>query len=221
MAEEKNFFEELYDVDIRDRIGDNNGLPFFPWAASWAEVCKKHPDATYDIERFGENRLPYTESNLGIMVHTTVTINGVTRPMCLSVMNGAHKAMKSEPYTYTVGKGGKTVEKTVEAATMRDVADSIMRCLAKNCAMFGIALPLWARAEASENILEIEKLRKECVQYINKKCALSAEAKEKVGKLCKDADPDANGDPNLMTDLEVLRKLKKSLLAIRKINRRD
>ena len=97
---EKNFFQTLYDVDVRDRMYDKQGLAYIPWATAWSEVAKKYPDATYEIVKFGEKLLPYTESDLGIMVFTKVTIEGVTREMCLPVMDGSNKAMKSTEYIY-------------------------------------------------------------------------------------------------------------------------
>ena len=127
---EKNFFETLYDVDVRDRMYQKQGLDYIPWATAFSEVAKVFPDVTYEIVKFGESQLPYTESDLGIMVFTRVTINGVTREMCLPVMDGANKAMKSVEYTYKVKSG----EKSVPAATMFDINKTIMRCLAKNLA---------------------------------------------------------------------------------------
>lgn len=212
MAEEKNFFEQLYDVDVRDRQYEKQGNTYTPWAVAWSEVAKRFPDATYEIVKFGDDRLPYTESDLGIMVFTRVTINDVTREMCLPVMDGANKAMKSVEYTYKVKQG----EKTVAAATMFDINKTIMRCLAKNLAMFGLGLHLWTKEDAPQHVIEQEKLQKECMDLIKKKCALSEDAKTKVAKLCKEADPDANGDPKLIEDVSVLKSLKKSLMAVRK-----
>jgi hypothetical protein len=54
------------------------------------------------------------------------------------------------------------------------------------------------------------------MELIKKKSALSDDAKAKVETVCKEADPNANGDPRLMEDTEVLKTLKKSLMAIRK-----
>lgn len=210
---EKNFFEQLYDVDVRDRMYQKQGLNYIPWATAWSEVAKVFPDATYEIVKFGENKLPYTESNLGIMVFTEVTIDGVTREMCLPVMDGSNKAMKSIEYTYKT----KTGEKTVPAATMFDVNKTIMRCLAKNLAMFGLGLHLWTKEEAPEAVIECEKLQKECMELINKKCALSDETKEKVGKICKELLPEENGNPMLCEDNDILSSLAKKLRTIRKV----
>lgn len=211
---DKNFFEQLYDIDVRDRMYQKQGLTYLPWATAWSEVAKRFPDATYEIVKFGEKQLPYVESELGIMVYTKVTINGVTREMCLPVMDSANKAMKATPYTYKVKSG----EKSVAAATMFDINKSIMRCLAKNLAMFGIGLHLWTKEEAPEAVIECEKLQKECMELIKKKSALSEKTKEKVGEVSKQILTEENGDPRLCEDNERLEELKKKLLAIRKIS---
>lgn len=210
---EKNFFQELYDVDIRDRMYDKQGIVYAPWATVWSEVAKRFPDTTYEIVKFGEKQLPYTESDLGIMVYTKVTVKGITREMCLPVMDGSNKAMKSVEYKYKTKSG----EKTVAAATMFDINKTIMRCLAKNLAMFGIALHLWSKDSAPESIIECEKLQKSCMDLIGKRAALSTKTKEKVGEICKEILAEENGDPRLCNDNERLEELEKKLRALRKI----
>jgi len=206
-------FEILYNTDVRDRMYQKNGLNYIPWTTAWSEVAKIFPDATYEIIKFGEKQLPYTESDLGIMVFTRVTINQVTREMCLPVMDLSNKAMKTVAYTYTV----KNNEKTVNAATMFDINKSIMRCLAKNLAMFGVGLHLWTKEEAPESILECEKLQKDCMELMGKKAALSEATRKRVGEICKELLVEENGDPRLCDDNEKLTELKKKLMSIRKI----
>ena len=93
---------------------------------------------------------------LGYMVFTSVTINGLTREMWLPVMDGANKSMLDHPYTYKVKKYeynpetrkkefmGNYDEKQVEQATMFDINKTIMRCLTKNLAMFGLGIYIYA-----------------------------------------------------------------------------
>jgi hypothetical protein len=61
-------------------------------------------------------------------------------------MDGANKAMLSTPYTYKTKFG----EKTVEAATMFDINKTLMRCLVKNLAMFGLGLYIYAGEDLPE-----------------------------------------------------------------------
>jgi hypothetical protein len=90
------------------------------------------------------------------MVFTEVTIDGLTREMWLPVMDGANKAMKDQEYTYKVKKyafnqvtrkkewTGEYEDKVVEQATMFDINKTIMRCLTKNLAMFGLGIYIYA-----------------------------------------------------------------------------
>jgi hypothetical protein len=60
--------------------------------------------------------------------------------MWLPVMDGANQAMKHESYEYSTRYGVKTVD----AATMFDINKTLMRCLTKNLAMFGLGLYIFA-----------------------------------------------------------------------------
>ena len=150
--EKKNVFEELYPVNVNDKTEKKNGLTYLSWAWAWAEVAKRYPDANYYVKTW--NGLPYIyDENTGYMVMTQVTINGITREMWLPVMDGSNKAMKKETYTYKVTYGNKEVEKVVQAASMFDVNKALMRCLAKNLAMFGLGLYIYA----GEDLPDVEE----------------------------------------------------------------
>lgn len=115
---------------------------------------KVYPDATYSIKRF-ENGLPYIyDKNLGYMVFTEVTADGLTYEMWLPVMDGANKAMLDHPYEYNVGKGDSKYKKQVEQASMFDINKTIMRCLVKNIAMFGLGLYIYAGEDLPSEIVE-------------------------------------------------------------------
>lgn len=153
MAE--NYFKQLYDIDVSDKVEKKNGLSYLSWAFAWAEVKKLYPDAQYEIKKFGDNHLPYIYDALtGYMVYTTVTIEGVCHEMWLPVMDGANKAMKAEAYTYKVGRGEKAFEKTVDAADMFDINKTLMRCLVKNLAMHGLGLYIYAGEDLPEATIE-------------------------------------------------------------------
>ena len=142
-------FENLFKVNVNGQVEKKNGLNYLSWVFAWAEVKKRYPEATYEVKQFGENQLPYVyDENTGYMVFTTVTIKGLTHEMWLPVMDSANKAMKNKPYTYdTRYKKGVVVE----AATMFDINKTIMRCLAKNLAMFGLGLYIYAGEDLPES----------------------------------------------------------------------
>ena len=128
--------------------GGKTALTYLSWPWAWAEVKKRYPDAHYTITK-DEAGLPYfSDPRTGIMVYTTVTIDGVTHEMWLPVMDGQNRAMRFEPYTVTT-KYGKEIQ--VNAATMFDVNKTIMRCLTKNLAMFGLGLYIYAGEDLPED----------------------------------------------------------------------
>ena len=76
---------------------------------------------------------------------------------------------------------------------------------------------MWTKEDAAESVLQMNKLQAECMEVLNKKCALSEKTKLKVMEICKEVLPDENGDPRLCDDNEKLKELKKKLMAVRKI----
>lgn len=142
MKEKNSVFENLFDINVGDHIEKKNGLSYISWPYAWAEIKKKYPNACYQVKLFGENQLPYVyDENTGYMVFTSVTINDLTHEMWLPVMDNSNKAMKSTSYTY-ISRYKKEV--VVEAASMFDINKTIMRCLVKNIAMFGLGLYVYA-----------------------------------------------------------------------------
>lgn len=156
--DEKSVFSTLYGVNVNDytekkNTGVGKELTYLTWSFAFAEVKKRYPDASYTIYH-DEHHRPYIEdADFGIMCFTTVTIEGQTHEMWLPVMNGANKAMRRTPYKYQVWNSYKRAfeEKTVEAATMFDINKTIMRCLVKNLAMFGLGLYIYAGEDLPED----------------------------------------------------------------------
>ena len=154
-------FDELNSINVNDRTEKKKSggteLTYLSWTWAWAEVKKRFPEAHYEIVM--HNGLPYVyDENTGYMVFTNVTIDGITHTMWLPVMDGANKAMKNQPYTYSTKYNG---EKTVDAATMFDVNKTIMRCLVKNLAMFGLGLYIYAGEDLPEAEVEEQKTAQE------------------------------------------------------------
>jgi DNA-directed RNA polymerase subunit RPC12/RpoP len=147
-------FEELNAINVNDKVEKKKSggteLTYLSWTWAWSEVKKRYPDAHYEIVM--HNGLPYVyDENTGYMVFTNVTIDGITHSMWLPVMDGANKAMKNHPYKYATKYNG---EKTVDAATMFDINKTMMRCLVKNLAMFGLGLYIYAGEDLPQDIKE-------------------------------------------------------------------
>jgi len=138
---EKSVFETLSAINVNDKVEQKNGLTYLSWAWAWAEVKKNYPSATYKVVKDEATNMPFVyDVNMGYMCSTEVTIKGETLEMWLPVMDGANKAMKLESYEYTTRYG----KKTCQGATMFDINKTIMRCLVKNLAMFGLGHYIYA-----------------------------------------------------------------------------
>lgn len=156
-------FNKLFAINCNDKTEKkNNGsteLTYLSWCYAWSEVKKLYPNARYEILKFGENKLPYVfDEKTGYMVFTRVEIEEIEHEMWLPVMDSANKAMKDKPYTYKVKKYNSNtrqyefIEKEVQPATMFDINKTIMRCLTKNLAMFGLGLYIYAGEDLPENV---------------------------------------------------------------------
>ena len=183
-----SIFNKLYSINVNDRTEEKNGLTYLSWAWAWGEFKKAYPEATYIIKR-NEQGLPYIyDENLGYMVFTEVKVGDLVHEMWLPVMDSANKSMKNKPYTYKqkeykYGKfTGNYVEKTVERATMFDINKTIMRCLTKNLAMFGLGLYIYAGEDLPEEEKEAEEDK-----------VISKTQAEALEKSIKNAMLDVNG----------------------------
>lgn len=160
-----NVFDELFAINVNDKTEKKPSggaeLTYLSWPFAWAEVKRRYPEAHYEIERF--DGLPYVfDPRTGYMVFTSVSIHGITHEMWLPVMDGANNAMKAEPYTVKT----KYKEITVRAATMMDINKTIMRCLVKNLAMFGMGLYIYAGEDLP--VPEVEQAKEERSDMIEK-----------------------------------------------------
>lgn len=165
---EKDVFTELYSVNVNEHVEKKNtgkaSLSYLSWAWAWAEVKKHYPDANYEIVKF-ENGLPYSyDPDTGYMCYTRVTIKGITHEMWLPVMDSHNDAMLATERTVKTRNG----EYKVPACTMFDVNKTIMRCLTKNLAMFGLGLYIYAGEDLpADEVAENDMLSNAVLDIIN------------------------------------------------------
>ena len=171
-------FEKLSAINVNDKVEKKSNLTYLSWAWAWSEAKRSFPDASYRVISDDSTNKPYFyDEALGYMVMTEVTIEGETLEMWLPVMDGANKSMLAQSYTYQTRYG----EKTVDAATMFDINKTLMRCLVKNLAMFGLGIYIYAGEDLpeSETATVVTPAKKEIVLEPLKK---GTENWEKVAK---------------------------------------
>ena len=211
MNQEKSVFSVLSALNVTDKIKEKNGLSYLPWAAAWSEVKKVYPDATFTIynqvmDEFGNTRFWHDDGRTG-WVEVGVTIQGEEVIETLAIMDFKNKSIPADQITSV------------------DANKSLKRCLVKALAEQGLAIHIFMGEELPEEISKTLELQDEVMKLITKKCALSDKAKSEVGELCKAAEKEANpdleedmvrGDPKNIDDADILEKLKKRLLGVRK-----
>ncbi len=122
-------FEEAYAINVNDKTEKKGNLTYLSWAPAWAEFKKLYPDASYKINEFDGTFCSGNEK-MGYMVQTSVTADKRTHDMWLPVMD-----MRNN---------------TILQPKMTEINKSIMRCLTKNLAMFGLGLYIYAGEDLPE-----------------------------------------------------------------------
>lgn len=211
----KNWFTELSAIDVSSHVKQKNGLNYLSWMWAWSELKKRYP-LSYSTVHETEDGLLVWKDPIGCHVKTSVTIvwedeDGTAREHTvteyLPCMDFKNKAVAYE------NVDSMLVNKTIQR--------SLTKCIAR----LGIGGYLFANEDVPEDVAKATALQNEILELIKKKCALSEAAKTKVGEIAKEAEKEADpsleddmvtGNPRNIDDVEILEKLKKKLLAVRK-----
>ena len=148
MSTEKNYFEELNNINVSGKTEKKNGLTYLSWAWAWAELKKLHPDAFYTIYENADGWNYHTDGRTA-WVKTGVTVNGIEHIEYLPVMDFKNKSIPAN------------------AVTSFDVNKAIQRSLTKAVARHGLGLYIYAGEDLPEEERVEEKAAK--VETINKK----------------------------------------------------
>lgn len=142
---DKNYFQELYDINVNERVEQKNGLSYLSWAWAWAEVKKRYPDANYKIYETESGCFYFTDGHT-CWVKTGVTINGIEHIEFLPVMDYKNKSIP------------------VDSVTSFDVNKAIQRSLTKAVARHGLGLYIYAGEDLPESdVVRCEVCGKEIV----------------------------------------------------------
>lgn len=126
-----NYFVELFQVNVNDKVEKKNGLSYVSWPFAWAEVKKRHPDATYTIYENADGWFYHTDGRTA-WVKTGVTINGLEHIEYLPVMDYKNRSIP------------------LDAITSFDVNKAIQRSLTKAVARHGLGLYIYAGEDLPE-----------------------------------------------------------------------
>lgn len=127
-----NYFQELYSVNVNDKVEKKNGLSYVSWPFAWAEIKKRHPDATYTIYE-NANGWNYHTDGRTSWVKTGVTVNGIEHIEYLPIMDTRNRSIPAEN------------------VTSFDVNKAIQRSLTKACARHGLGLYIYAGEDLPED----------------------------------------------------------------------
>lgn len=180
----KSIFQTLYDADVTGKVKKKNGLSYISWAAAWAEVKKRYPDASYHVytcqpdpyeETITEYRdgvpvmsrtvkrtpqpRPWFDDGKSAWVEVGVTINGMEAKETYAIMDFKNNAVKAEQVTST------------------DANKAKMRALAKACAQWGLGLYIYEGEDMPEGV----KKERTGLADARKKVVSAAQAAVKKG----------------------------------------
>ena len=127
----QNYFKELNDINVSDKIEKKNNLSYLSWAWAWGELKKKHPDATYKIYETETGCIYWTDGKTA-WVKTGVTVNSIEHIEYLPVMDFRNASINIDKITST------------------EVNKSIQRSLTKAVARHGLGLYIYAGEDLPE-----------------------------------------------------------------------
>ena len=108
-------FDALYEMNLGDKVEKKDGLSYLTWSEAWKAFKEIYPSATFRVVPNPDTKLPYfVDPQIGIMVFTEVTADDMTQQCFLPVLNSS-----------------------------MDINKTIMRCLVKNLALYGVGLKLY------------------------------------------------------------------------------
>jgi hypothetical protein len=128
----------LLTLNVNEHTEKKANLTYLSWAWAWAEALKADPQATFNVQMFGDKC--YMEINGTAMVWVTVTMFGKPMVCQLPVMDNTNKPITVEGTT-TINKYGKEVITKLDSF---NVNTAIMRCMTKALSLHGLGLYIYS-----------------------------------------------------------------------------
>jgi len=122
--------KKLLALNVNDHTEKKNGLTYLSWSWAWAKMLELCPTATYEVAKNADGVPAFGNDKIGYMCYTKVTVDSITHEMWLPVMDHRNK--------------------TILQPNMFDINKTVMRCLTKNLAMFGLGLYVYSGEDLPE-----------------------------------------------------------------------
>jgi len=141
----------------KDGIYRTKLLTYLSWANAWKEFIKVYPTATYCIKKNDNGLSAFGDDKMGFMAYTTVTVGELTHEMWLPILDFKNL--------------------TLVAPNIFDINKTVMRCLTKNLAMFGLGLYIYAGEDIPSD--DVPKAAVKAAQAVITKVPITPEIMEK------------------------------------------
>lgn len=151
---EKNYFQELNDIDVSKYSEKKQGLTYLSWSFAWAEIKKRYPNAQdkiYErvVDEYG-NTVNYFTDGKTCWVKVGVTVNDIEHIVELPVMDNRNKSIP------------------LEQVTSMDVNKAIQRCMTKAIAKHGLGLYIYNGEDLPEVVSDEQNAKAEELEALNK-----------------------------------------------------
>jgi len=152
---EKNYFEVLNNINVKDKIEKKNKLSYLSWAYAWGEIKKIHPDVSYTVYETPTGCIYHTDGRT-CWVKTGVKVNDIEHIEYLPVMDFSNKAIG------------------LDKITSFDVNKAIQRSVTKAISRHGLGLYIYAGEDLPEEEKEAGNAKNESDKVDPKNSALNS-----------------------------------------------
>lgn len=164
-----SYFEELFTVNVNDKVEKKNGLSYVSWAFAWGELKKHFPKSFYTVYE-NENGWPYFTDGRTCWVKTGVTVvqSEVVRDPDGNLYGEDFGRLEHIEYLPIMDFRNNSIP--ADKVTSTDVNKAIQRSLTKAIARHGLGLYIYAGEDLPEE--ETKKVDEELTKPITEKEAM-------------------------------------------------
>lgn len=120
---QKEIYQALKKVLKKEDVEKKNRGNYLSWSVAMEYLFENFDNVEYRVIENQDGLYHFGNAEMGYFVKTEITIEGITKGMHLPVFDNMYNAMLKP--------------------TVKDINKAIMRCFAKNAAMFGAGMQLY------------------------------------------------------------------------------